>query len=84
MYLSTRYYILDKDLKTKAMNNKRIHQLTKTEKSILTQIHLQGFWGKSGSLTVKDRRKYIYGLIEKGAMTKDLVVSKWALEEIKK
>ena len=37
---------------------------TKTIKSILLQLHLQGYWGKSGSLTKADRRAYIYHLIE--------------------
>jgi hypothetical protein len=40
--------------------------LNELEIKILTQLHLQGFWGNSGNLNKKQRLKYLENLIDKG------------------
>ena len=41
---------------------------SKLEINILEQLHLQGFWGKSGNLSVAQRRGYLEGLVKKGLL----------------
>ena len=45
-------------------------KVSKLEIKIIQQLHLQGFWGKSGNLTVAQRRAYLKGLMEKGLIDK--------------
>ena len=42
------------------------NNLSDLEKKILTELNLQGYWGKSGNLTTKQRLKYLQGLQNKG------------------
>ena len=44
-------------------------KITKLEKKVLLQLHLQGFWGKSGSLNKTQRLKLLNGLISNGLLT---------------
>ena len=53
---------------------------TKTIKSILLQLHLQGYWGKSGNLSKADRRAYIYHLIELNFIDKGCNLTRYGLE----
>ena len=41
-------------------------KVSKLEKSILTQLHLQGYWGKSGNLTKKQRLDRLKDLTKRG------------------
>lgn len=60
-------------------------KLNKTEIKILMQLHLQGFWGKSGRLTVKQRLEYLKNLEAKGYLDSNCRLTKKAsniLDEI--
>lgn len=46
-------------------------QLTKAEIRALQSFHLRGYLGSCGSMKLANRRKLLYGLIEKGLLTKE-------------
>ena len=44
-------------------------ELTKTEIRVLRNLHLTGGTGKMGNMNLKQRKKLIYGLVEKGLLS---------------
>lgn len=56
--------------------------LSDLEKKILIELHLQGYWGKSGNLTTKQRLKYLQGLQNKGYIDSNADLTPKGKEEI--
>jgi hypothetical protein len=58
-------------------------RLTQTEKNILIQLKLQGFWGKSGSLSKKQRLNYLISLSDRGYLDSNFSLTNKAENELK-
>ena len=54
--------------------------LTETEVRVLRNLHLTGGTGKMGSLNLAKRRLLITGLVKKGLLSEDCVVTKKGIE----
>jgi len=54
--------------------------LTETEKRVLQSLHLRGFTGKMGSLNLGQRRKLMFGLVDKGLLTEQCKLTSLGLE----
>ena len=58
--------------------------MTRTERNILIQFKLQGFWGKSGNLTKKQRLEHLTSLNQKGYLTTNCSLTPKAIQELNK
>lgn len=58
-------------------------KISKLEKNVVRQLHLQGYWGKSGSFSKKKRLEVLQGLINKGYLDKDGKPTKKGIEASK-
>jgi len=57
--------------------------LTKPEISALQSLHLRGYLGRCGAKNKRDRLALLRGLIDRGYMTDNLIVTPKGIEESK-
>lgn len=56
------------------------NQLSQAEVRALQSFHLRGYLGPCGSMKLADRRTMLYGLIEKGLLTKQCTLTPAGIE----
>ena len=58
------------------------HNLTELEHKILLQLHLQGFWGKSGNLSKQSRLIHLNKLTHSGYLDENCKLTNKAIIEL--